>query len=114
MAAKATKGLLLTLGGAPNTPHVIEGLPGYYSPTVPHIVGEGADVPLELAKTAAKEHSDVLDLVSVKAGDVDDALAAHKDFVAEGRGALLEARRDGRAEDDPSRTEDEIDALKEA
>lgn len=106
------KGLLLTLGGAPNTPHVIEGLPGYFSPTVPHLVGD--DLSLDAAKQAVKDHPDLLKLVEVSAGDVTGAEEAHAAFIAEGRGALLEARRDGRAEDDASRTTDEHDALKEA
>lgn len=115
--ATTSKGVLLILGGAPNTPHVIEGLGGYFSPTVPRLVGD--DFSLEVAKQAVKDHPDLLKLVDVSAGDASDARSAHADFVAEGRNALLEARRDGRAKDDASRTDDEaaalsIDAQKEA
>lgn len=111
MSNKA-KGLLLTLGGAPNTPHVIEGLPGYYSQSVPHLVGD--DLSLEAAKQAVKDHPDLLKLVDVSAEAATKAEEGHAAFVAEGRGALVEARRDGRAGDDPSRTRDEHNAIKES
>jgi hypothetical protein len=107
-------GLLLKLGGAPNTPHVLEGLPGYYYPEVPHPVGEGCDISLEAARAAAKEHSDALELVVIPAGSIEEARALHGEAKAAGRNELREASRDGRARDDVSRTEDEHDAVKEA
>lgn len=106
------KGVLLTLGGAPDTPHIIEGLPGYFSPSQPRMVGE--DFTLEAARQAVEDHGDVLELVDVPAGKAGAAETAHEAYVSEGRDALAEARRDGRADDDPSRTKDERNAVKEA
>jgi len=114
MAAKR-HGLILTLGGAPATPHMVSPLPGYYRPDVPHLVGgEGDDLTLEEAKAAVKSHGDVLKLVEVAADEAEEAERVHAEDTARGRGALQEARRDGRLNDFPSRSKDEIDALKGA
>jgi hypothetical protein len=107
------QGLLLVEGGAPNTPHVIEGLPGFYFPEVPHPAGEGCDLTLEDAKAAVKRLFN-LKLVEIKAGDLEDCREIHAEAIALGRNELVAARRDGRAADDPSRTKDHHDAVKEA
>lgn len=106
-------GLILTLGGAPASPHVISPLPGYYRPDVPHLVGEeGDDLTLEEAKEAAKEHSDCLKLVEVSATKESKAEEVAEADLAAGRNALQGARKDGRAGDAPSRAQDEASALK--
>lgn len=110
--AQKHQGLLFVYPGAPNTPHVIEGLPGYYSPAVPHPVGD--DLSLEAAKAAVKQHPDLLKLVDIPAGKVEEAAAHHRGLVSAGRNELVQARRDGRAQDDVTRTKDEHDAVKEA
>lgn len=108
-------GLILTLGGAPATPHMVSPLPGYYRPDVPHLVGgEGDDLTLDEAKEAAKEHGDILKLVDVSEAKVAEAERVHAEDVARGKGALQEARRTGQLDDFPSRSKDEIDALKGA
>jgi hypothetical protein len=56
LASKKRYGLVLTLGGAPATPHVIAGVPGHFRPNVPTPVGEEGEIPLEDAKAFAKEH----------------------------------------------------------
>lgn len=106
------QGLLLILGGAPTTPHVLEGLPGYYCPDVPHPVGDDCDLSLQEGKTAVKERPDVLKLVDI--ADLKDAQEVHAAAIAAGRNERRAARKDGRAADDPSRTKDEHDAVKEA
>lgn len=107
-------GLILTLGGAPAVPHVVAPLPGYYRPDVAHLVGgPDDDLTLAEAKEAAKEH-DIVELVEVSAGDVSDAEETRDEDLAAGRNAVTEARRDGRAEDSPSRAKDEVDAQKGA
>lgn len=110
--AKKRYGLILTLGGAPASPHVVSPLPGYYRPDVPHLVGEaGDDLSLEQARAAVKEH-DILELVEVPSALEQEAEeVAAKDLQA-GRNALNETRRDGRAADAPSRAQDEAKALK--
>jgi hypothetical protein len=106
------QGLLLTIGGAPNTAHVLEGLPGFYFPAVPHPVGDGCDLSLEDARTAAKERPTALKLVEIK--NLAEAQAVQADALTAGRNELPVARRDGRAADDVSRTEDHTDAVKGA
>ncbi len=108
------QGLLLTIGGAPNTPHVLEGLPGYYFPAVPHPVGDGCDLSVEDAQAAAKSRPSALKLVEIKPGDLESARQIHADALAAGRNELPVARRDGRAADDASRTKDQTDAVKGA
>jgi hypothetical protein len=111
---KKRQGLLLTLGGAPASPHVVSPLPGYYRPDVAHLVGEaGDDLTLDEAKAAVKNHSDILELVDVSAADVERAEAVATQDLAAGRNALGDARRDGRTEDSRSRAKDEATALKE-
>jgi|SRR6185312_5578431 len=112
MSSKKRYGLILTLGGAPASPHVISPLPGYYRPDVPHLVGGlEDDLTLEEAKAAAKD-IDILELVEVpehKEGEAEEVAAAD---VEAGRNGLQEARKDGRAGDAPSRAKDEAAALK--
>jgi hypothetical protein len=105
-------GLILTLGGAPASPHVVAPLPGYYRPDVPHLVGgPDDDLTLEEAKAAAKEH-DSLELVEVSATKEKEAEEVAEGDLQAGRNALSDARRDGRAGDAPSRAQDEAAALK--
>jgi hypothetical protein len=112
MAPKKRYGLILTLGGAPASPHVVSPLPGYYRPDVPHLVGEpGDDLTLEEAKEAAKEH-DSLKLVEVSATKESQAEEVAANDLSAGRNALIDARNDGRASDAPSRAQDEASALK--
>lgn len=107
------QGLLLTIGGAPNTPHVVEGLPGFYFPAVAHPVGDDCDLSLADAKEAAKAPSAVK-LVEIKPADLEECKTVHADALALGRNELVAARRDGRAADDASRTKDHTDAVKGA
>lgn len=112
MSSKKRYGLILTLGGAPASPHVVSPLPGYYRPDAPHLVGgPDDDLTLEEAKAAAKEH-DILELVEVSAGEEKEAAEVAERDLQAGRNALTDARRDGRAEDAPSRAQDEAAALK--
>jgi hypothetical protein len=114
MSAKKRFGLILTLGGAPASPHVVSPLPGYYRPDVPHLVGgPDDDLTLEQAKEAAEEH-DCLKLVEVSATKEEAAEEAAAADLQAGRNALIDARRDGRAGDAPSRAQDEAAALKGA
>ena len=110
--AKKRYGLILTLGGAPATPHVVSPLPGYYRPDVPHLVGEADDdLTLAEARAAAKEH-DSLELVEVSTETEKQAVEIAARDIHAGRNGLIDARRDGRAGDAPSRAQDEAAALK--
>lgn len=79
------KGLLLTLGGAPETWHTVEGLPGYFHPKIPVPVGEPGFAPLEAAEAAHKATGTPLKLVTVKNCD------EGRDAVKELRGQVLKA-----------------------
>lgn len=112
MSAKKRYGLILTLGGAPASPHVVSPLPGYYRPDVAHLVdGPDDDLTLEEARAAEKAH-DSLKLVEVAPHKENEAEEIASADLQAGRNGLVEARKDGRAGDAPSRSQDEAAALK--
>jgi hypothetical protein len=106
-----TKGLLLTLGGAPaDVPHTISPLPGYYLSNVPHPVGDGCDLTLEQAEQADVD-MDVVELVDIAVDQVEPAQATHVAHARQGRKTLAEAGRSRGRKDNPERLEDERAAL---
>jgi hypothetical protein len=58
-------GLVLTLGGAPQTPHTVEGLLGLYRPDRPTPVGGLLEPTLEQAKAADKNPDCPVELVEL-------------------------------------------------
>lgn len=84
------KGLLLTLGGAPETWHTVEGFPGYFHPRIPVPVGEPGFTPLEAAQAATKAEGTPLKLVTVKNCD------EGRDAVKNLRGKVLKALEEQR------------------
>jgi hypothetical protein len=78
-------GLVLTLGGAPETWHTVEGLPGYFHPRIAVPVGEPGFTPEDAAQAASKAPGTPVKLVKVK--DCDEGRAA----VLELRGKVLKA-----------------------
>lgn len=93
----STKGLLLTLGGAPaDVPYTVPPLPGFYYTNVPHAVGEGCDLTVEQAEKAV-EDADILELVDVDDDQAKAAETTHRDAAKAGKKALAEAGRSGRA-----------------
>lgn len=115
MAASKRHGIRLVLGGAPNTPHTLAGLRGFYRPDIPTPVGQPGDVieSLDEAKKIAAERKDALELVEIPAAEVAAAEAQIKEDLEAGRNGVAAARRDGRASDDSSRFADERNAVKE-
>lgn len=113
MAASKRQGIQLILGGAPNTPHTLAGLRGYFRPDIPTPVGEPGDVieDLDEAKKAVAERKDAIKLVEIPAGDVAAAEAQIASDLKEGAEGLAAARQDGRASDDSSRFADEKKAV---
>ena len=79
------KGLLLDLGGAPETWHTVEGLPGYFHPKIAVPVGEPGFTPLEAAQAASKAPGTPVRLVTVKSCD------EGREAVKELRGHVLRA-----------------------
>lgn len=114
--AQKRQGVRLILGGAPNSPHTVPPLRGLYRPDVPTPVGQPGDVyeDLDEIKKLVQEHSGAVELVEISAGDVREAEAQSKTDLAEARNGLVEAKKDGRAEDDDARFADERNAVKEA
>jgi hypothetical protein len=50
--------LKLTLGGAPDVPHQVDGLPGTYRPGTPVPLGEDGPVTLDMARAFIKAHDE--------------------------------------------------------
>lgn len=113
MAAKR-QGLRLTLPGAPNTPHVVPGVPGYYYPETPTPVGKTGELPLEAAKELDRDKGTHLELVEIPSGDVEAAEQLAVETVAEGRKGLIAAQGAGLVGAEGSRARDESTANKEA
>lgn len=80
--------------GAPTTPHTVPGVPGLYRPDVPTPVGEEGELGVKQARAFAKEHSDVLEVVTITAGNVEDAKEQAAADLAEARSGVIEARED--------------------
>lgn len=93
MATKE-KGLRLTVGGAPNTPHIVPGLPGFYYPHKATPVGGPGEATLEQAKEAAKGRGAAVELVEMSQKEVDDAREALAEVSEAARKGVLERRRD--------------------
>ena len=68
--ADKPQGLVLTLGGAPPTPHTVEGLPGLYSPDRPTPVGGIGEPTLTQAKAADKAPGVPVRLVAISPKDL--------------------------------------------
>lgn len=80
-----------TLGGAPSTPHVIPGWPGYYRADIPTPVGGDGELTLEAAQELAK--TGVVELVEIKDSEVPVAEEQAKADIQAGReGLVAEAR----------------------
>lgn len=106
-ASKEAKryGLRLTLPGAPNTPHTIAGLQGYYWPTMATPVGEAGELPLEVARKAAADPGVFLELVDITDADAQVNKQALDAFRAEHGRYLAEAVKAGGAEGQIARDE---------
>lgn len=59
------RGLVLTLDGAPDTPHTFPGVTGLFRPGEPVPVGEGYDISLERAKEIDADAGAPLSLVDL-------------------------------------------------
>ena len=114
MAANKRHGIRLILGGAPETPHTIAGLRGYFRTDIPPPVGAPGDVieDLDEAKKAVEERKDILELIEIPSAQVKNAEAQIEADIEAGHKGLIAARSDGRAADDDSRFADERQAVK--
>lgn len=90
-------GLRLTLPGAPDTPHVVPGVPGLYRPGRPTPVGGPGDpVTTEEARELSGDPGVPLTLVDMSAREADAARAEIAGAVDQARSALNTARREAR------------------
>lgn len=77
------QGLILDLGGAPSTPHVIPGVPGLWHPDRPTPVGGPGELPPEEARRLDADPGTHLRLVDIPDGDLARLRdAAQEDAVA--------------------------------
>ena len=68
-------GLILKLGGAPNTWHTVEGLPGYFHPKIPVPVDAVGFPPADIAAASSKDKGCPVELVKASAADLKRGLA---------------------------------------
>jgi len=112
MAAKR-QGLRLNLPGAPNTPHTVPGVPGYFYPDAPTPVGGPGELSLEAAKDCDRDKGCPLELIEIKPSEVEAAEELAAETLAEGRKGLIVAQRQGFQGAEASRAKDEHDSTKE-
>ena len=105
------QGLVLTLAGAPLTPHVIVGLRGLYRPDVPTPIGGDGEVSVDEAN-AAIANGAPLELVDIAAKDLDAAKAQHEEDLAAARTGAVQARQDGPVGAEANTLNDNLDAVK--
>ncbi len=91
--------------------HTVPPLPGLFFIDTATPVGGDGELPIDVARNALKDPvdedgkryddgyyglGDVLELVTIKAGDVEDAKSAQDDALAAARGGIAAAHRDAR------------------
>lgn len=111
---KGAKGLRLTLEGAPLTPHMVAGVPGYYNPHRATPVGGDGELDLEYAKKLADDPAVPLELVDIKADDVDGVRKLAKSDLTEARSGAVKSRRSRPSGFETTLISDHLDAQKEA
>ena len=107
-----TQGLVLSLKGAPETPHTIVGLRGQYRPDRPTPIGGEGEVTLAEAK-AAIDSGAPLKLVDIPKTKVDDFRELAAAELHEARAGITAARKDGLEGAETGVLADQIDAVKE-
>lgn len=98
-------GLRLALPGAPNTPHTVAGLQGYYWPSMATPVGAPGELPLEVARKAAADEGVHLELVEITEAQAQQAIATLAQFRKDNGRHLAEAVKAGGAEGQIARDE---------
>lgn len=112
MAAK-NYALRNSLEGAPNTPHTIAGVPGFFRYDPPTPVGEGCPVSLERARELDKDKGCPLELVELSEKDLTAATEAAEADVDASRRNLREAAQVANGAE-VARVSDEAKAAKSA
>lgn len=84
--------LVLTLGGAPSSPHRLADAPGYYRPDQPTPVGGPGEPTLEHAKQLAAAPGAPVQLVYLTDRQQHEARGRHAQDIADARAAVVAAR----------------------
>lgn len=87
--------LTFTLGGAPNTPHVVDGLPGYFQTGKVTPVGGVGEPSEEQAKACDKDPGCDVKLTTVSPGDLEKAREWQQEVRQLAAGAVAKAARSG-------------------
>jgi len=103
-------GLVLSLGGAPATPHRVDDVEGLFVPGVPTPVGGDGEVGLDAARALDADPSVPLSLVKV-ASDVDDLRERQAEARKQSRQAAAKARKHAEG-GEVAFIRDEIDATR--
>lgn len=73
MSDKKVQAARLTLGNAPNTWHVVVGLPGFYHPQHPTPIGDPGELTEEQAKESHKDGGCPLELLTISPSEATKA-----------------------------------------
>lgn len=108
MASKK-QGLILTLEGAPNTPHIVEGVAGLYRPNIPTPLGAITD-----AEAKRIDSDPAIPLALAPIDDERDAANAAESALSDSRNVQRQLRRKKTKGGESAQLADEIDATKGA
>lgn len=103
------KGLRLTLGGAPASPHFVAGVPGLYRPDIPTPVGHEGEMSIEEAEGYANDPAIPLELIEFR-GLKEAQEQAQADIDA-ARSGIATAARTGPEGSETARIEGEAAAV---
>jgi hypothetical protein len=104
--------LKLTLGGAPNTPHWVGDLPGFFLPDRPTPVGGEDDrISEEQANEAASRRGTPLELVHISEQEADSNRRFMHEYREAARGAIVSARKSLASDIEASQLSDEARAV---
>ena len=92
---KTAPALILTLGGAPDTPHAIPGYPGLYRPGRPTPIGGPGEITEDQARELDKAEGTPLKLVRVPADEIDGLREQQAEDIRASRQGQREARQAG-------------------
>ena len=109
---KGPLGLVLTLQGAPETPHTVVGVRGQYRTTRPTPIGEVGELTLAEAKLAI-ENGAPLELVNIAKSKVDELRTAAAEDLQLARQGAVTARQESPAGAEAAVLSDHIEAVKE-
>jgi hypothetical protein len=105
-------GVVFTMPGAPETPHIITGVRGVYRPGVPTPIGGEGELSLEEVN-AAIANGAPLEIVKIPKGELDDARARVSEDLMAARTGAVEARNEDLVGAEAGTLTDHIEAVKE-